>query len=413
MPSKFRTGAEEAAKSQMASFNRVDFFSVADGKSVVVRFLMDYDEWPSVEVHTMVPVQKKQPEGRRSWPKTIPAICRRTKLPDATPADVQATMPYFPYLYPDCYICDHIRKADGKAIGRSSRSFTLLVVREEVRGDGSPELGGETNKGKLLGYKDRMKEVQVTDATGKPTGDIEKVRDIQIVQQAYSNFFIHLEGMAGVHGTLLDRDYFIKRKGESTDTEYQIVHLDPQYVNGQNGPVIFDLRDAEFAKRYGIEITGQGRIYPEELDLDAHIERQMGDRYYGLYIDPRIPQPVEGKSDNSSDGQATATPVAKPETEGSADQMAALRDRVVGYSKGANGPAEAPAAPTEAPVVAPAASAAPPAAQTVTLPPGASLEPPVVPAAAPAPPAPAQAPVTVPDDLPVAPGQPVVVPDFG
>jgi hypothetical protein len=395
MPSKFRTGAEEAAKSQSASFNRVDYFSVADGKSVVVRFLMDYDEWPSVEVHTMVPVQKKQPEGRKSWPKTVPAICRRTKLPDATPPEVQATMPYFPYLYPDCYICDHIRKADGKAIGRSSRSFTLLVIREEVRGDGSDALGGEANKGKLLGYKDKMKEVQVTDATGKSTGDVEKVRDIQIVQQAYSNFFIHLEGMAGVHGTLLDRDYFIKRKGESTDTEYQIVHLDPQYVNGSNGPVIFDLRDPEFAKRYGIEITPQGRIYPEELDLDAHIERQMGDRYYGLYIDPRIPQPVEGKSDNSADGQATATPVAKPETEASADQMAALRDRVVGYSKG--NAAEAPAA-------APQVPAAAPAAQTVTLPPGATLEPPVT--------APA-APQTNGDDLPVAPGQPVVVPDFG
>jgi hypothetical protein len=399
MPSKFRTGPEESAKSQMASFNRVDFFSVADGKSVVVRFLMDYDEWPSVEVHTMVPVQKKQPEGRRSWPKTVPAICRRTKLPDATPMDVQATMPYFPCLYPDCYICDHIRKADGKAIGRSSRSFTLVVIREEVRGDGSAELGGEVNKGKLLGYKDKMKEVAVVDATGKPTGDVEKVRDIQIVQQAYSNFFIHLEGMAGVHGTLLDRDYFVKRKGESTDTEYQIVHLDPQHVQGASGPVIFDLRDPEFAKRYGIEVTDQGRIYPEELDLDAHIERQMGDRYYGLYIDPRIPQPVEGRSDNSSDSQATATPVAKPETEASADQMAALRDRVVGYSKGANGPVEAPAAAAEAP-----------AAPTITLPAGATLEPPVVPAAAPAAP---QAPVTVSDDLPVAPGQPVVVPDFG
>jgi hypothetical protein len=384
----------------MASFNRVDFFSVPDGKSVVVRFLLDYDEWPSVEVHTMVPVQKKQPEGRRSWPKTVPAICRRTKLPDATPADVQATMPYFPYLFPDCYICDHIRKADGKAIGRSSRSFTLVVIREEVRGDGSDALGGETNKGKLLGYKDKMKEVAVVDATGKPTGDVEKVRDIQIVQQAYSNFFIHLEGMAGVHGTLLDRDYFIKRKGESTDTEYQIVHLDPQYVNGANGPVIFDLRDAEFAKRYGIEVTPQGRIYPEELDLDAHIDRQMGDRYYGLYIDPRIPQPVENQGTSANGGSpATATPVAKPETEGSADQMAALRDRVVGYSKGANGPAEAPAAP--------AAAAEAPA---VTLPPGATLEPPVVPAAAPAAP---QAPVTVPDDMPVAPGAPVIVPDFG
>ena len=92
--SKFRSGAEEAAKSQMSSFNRVDFFSVEPDKSVVVRFLMDYDEWPSVEVHTMVPVQKEKPAERRSWPKTVPAICRRTKLPDSTPLDVQATMPF-------------------------------------------------------------------------------------------------------------------------------------------------------------------------------------------------------------------------------------------------------------------------------------------------------------------------------
>jgi hypothetical protein len=400
MPSKFRSGAAEAAKSQLASFNRVDFFSVEADKSVVVRFLMDYDEWPSVEVHTMVPVQKPKPESRRNWPKTIPAICRRTKLPDATPPEVQATLPYFPYLFPDCYICDSIRKSDGKAIGRSSRSFTLVVIREEVRGDGSPELGGEAQKGKLLGYKDRMKEVAVVDASGRPTGDVEKVRDIQIVQQAYSNFFIHLEGMAGVHGTLLDRDYYIKRKGESTDTEYQVVHLDQQRVNGANGPVVFDLREPEFAKRYGIEITTQGRFYPEELDLDAHIERQMGDRYYGLYIDPRIPQPVEGSGGNASNGEApAAAPVAKPDTEATSDQLAALRDRVVGYSKTA---VETPTAPAEAPTV-PAAVVVP---EGITLPAGATLEPPVVSQ-------PVAQPVTVPDDLPVAPGEPVVVPDFG
>lgn len=393
--SKFRTGAEESSKSQMASFNRVDFFSIEDGKSVVVRFLMDYDEWPSVEVHTMVPVQKEKPQDRRSWPKTVPAICRRTKLPESLPADVQATMPFFPYLYPDCYVCDHIRKADGKPVSRTSRTFTLLVMREEVRGDGSAEFGGEANKGKLLGYKDKMKEVAVVDSAGKPTGDVERVRDIRIVQQAYSNFFIHLEGMAGVHGTLLDRDYFIKRKGESTDTEYQIVHLDPQYVKAADGSTrIFDLRDPEFAKRYGIEITPQGRIYPKELDLDEHIERQMSDRYYGLYLDPRIPQPVEGSGGNT-DGQAAqpVAQVAKPDTEATSDQMAALRDRVVGYSKaqaaeGNGSPAEAPQSPAPAPEPQPVAQAPQPA------------------------PAPPQ-PVTVPDDMPVAPGAPIAVPDFG
>jgi hypothetical protein len=390
--SKFRTGSEEAAKSQMASFNRVDFFSVEPDKSVVVRFLMDYDEWPSVEVHTMVPVQKDKPEGRNTWPKTVPAICRRTKLPDGTPPEVRETMPFFPYLYPDCYVCDHIRKADGKPISRTSRSFTLLVIREEVRGDGSAELGGETNKGKLLGYKDKMKEVAVVDSAGKPTGDIEKVRDIRIVQQAYSNFFIHLEGMAGVHGTLLDRDYFIKRKGESTDTEYQIVHLDPQYVNGQNGAVVFDLRDPEFAKRYGIEVTTEGRIYPKDLDLDEHIERQMADRYYGLYLDPRLPQTVDGSGGNSSSATPAAPQIAKPDTEATSDQMAALRDRVVGYSKataiegnGGNGAETAPETPQ--PVAEPVAAAVP--AQTPVM----------VPAGA--------------EDLPVAPGPAMVTPDFG
>jgi hypothetical protein len=360
---------------------------------------MDYDEWPSVEVHTMVPVQKEKPADRRTWPKTVPAICRRTKLPDSTPPDVQATMPFFPYLYPDCYVCDHIRKPDGKPISRTSRSFTLLVIREEVRGDGSPELGGETNKGKLLGYKDRMKEVAVVDSAGKPTGDVEKVRDIRIVQQAYSNFFIHLEGMAGVHGTLLDRDYFIKRKGESTDTEYQIVHLDPQYVNGANGAVIFDLRSPEFAKRYNIEVTPQGRVYPKELDLDEHIERQMADRYYGLYLDPRIPQPVEGSGDSSAAATPAVPQVAKPDTEATSDQMAALRDRVVGYSK--TQAVEGNGAPAEAPQSVPEPAAAQAPVQVPSAPP----------AAVQAPPAPQ--PVTVPDDMPVSPGQPVVTPDFG
>ena len=362
--SKFRTGVEEAAKSQGASFQRVEYFSLEDGESAVVRFLTDYDEWATCDVHTMVPVQKQKPENRQSWPKTVGAVCRKTKLPDGST------------LYPDCYICDHIRTPQGGAIKRSSRTYTICVIREQVVGDGSDALGGEAMKGKLLGYRDKMKEVAVTDATGKATGEIEQVRDIRIVGQAWKNFFGHLEAMAGVHKTLLDRDYFIKRKGDDKDTDYQIVHLDPQMMRTDDGGTkVYDLRDPEIAARYGITIgpdqwipdpkNAPGlakpvRHYPEDLDVDVYIERQASDEYYGMYFDPTKPQVSRSSSGDSPAQAQTAQVVTKPNTEASADQMAALRARVTDYSAAQAAP---PAEPASAP--APAAEAPAPAPQPV------------------------------------------------
>lgn len=394
--SMFRTGMEEAAKSQNASFQRVEYFKLDDGEQIVVRFLCDYDETASVDVHTMVPVQKSAPEGRKNWPKTVGAVCRRTELPGGQ------------FLFPDCYIDDHIRTPTGGVIKKSQRTYGLAVVREQVIGDGTEALGGEANKGKLLGYRDKMKDVQVTDATGKATGDVEKVRDVRIVGQAYKNFWSHLEGMAGVHGTLLDRDYYIKRKGDDTSTEYQIVHLDPQHVNVDGTVVVFDLRDPRFAERYGItigpdtwtpdpkrpEYTKPRRHYPEELDIDRHIMRQMDDHYYGMYFDPRLPQEVRGGSATPGEAQA-AQPVAKPNSEASSDQMEALRSRVTSYSQQpAGAPAEAEA-PPQTPTPEPAPAAPAPAAE-----------------APPSAPAPAPAPAPVPEPVPAT-GGPVVVPDFG
>lgn len=380
--SMFRTGMEEAAKSQNASFQRVEYFKLDDGESVVVRFLRDYDECANVDVHTMVPVQKAKPEGRQNWPKTVGAVCRRTELGNGN------------YLFPDCYICDHIRTQSGSVPKKSQRTYGLVVIREQVIGDGTEALGGPAMQGKLLGYRDKMKDVQVTDATGKATGATESVRDIRIVGQAYKNFWSHLEGMAGVHGTLLDRDYYIKRKGDDTSTEYQVVHLDQQHMKKADGStVIFDLRDPEFAQRYGITIgpdtwtpnpknpqfTKLVRHYPEDLDIDKHIMRQMDDHYYGMYFDPRLPQETRGGSATSGDGQA-APVQPKPNTEASADQMEALRNRVTGYAQ-------------QQPAASPEATEAPPA---------------------PAPAAPAQPAAEAPAPAPVpATAGPVVVPDFG
>ena len=49
-----------------------------------------------------------------------------------------------------------------------------------------------------------------------------------LLNQGRKNYFSIIEGFAGRYGTLLDRDYYVLRKGAGqSDTSYQIAPLDP------------------------------------------------------------------------------------------------------------------------------------------------------------------------------------------
>lgn len=331
----FKRGAEaaaEAAKAQQAGFNRAAFFGIKDGESIVVRFLTDGDAWVVVDMHGNVPTKAKPAGYTGNWPERMGAVCRYTKLDDgSTIAD-------------DCYICDNMTETRKKKnseereqipFGKSARPWALACVREEVRNETGTE---------ILGYRDQEREVQKEDDKGNKT--VEKVKDVVMINMGYKNFFSALEGFFAVYHTLLDRDYRITRKGAGTDTDYDIVPLDPSTMaDGRR----FDLREPDLMERYT----------PFMPDLVAEVEQRASNAFYGRFFDPN----VVVTSEESGNGAQTTKP--STEVANQAD-LKSLRERVMGYSPGAtdqqpsadappNGgtPTPEPAAP---PAPAPAAS---------------------------------------------------------
>lgn len=335
----FRKGADASADASKGggNFPKTHYFGLSDAESAIVRFLTDKDDWPVVDQHMNVPTKnqpKDWPDGA-NWPAKMGAVCRADKA-------------LKPVYANGCYICDNL--IDGKAVKKpSGRTWALACLREEVFGDGTLEMGGQEMKGKVVGICDQVREVAILDKDGKPTGDSTKEKAVVVVNMGYKNFFSALHGFAGHYGTVLDRDYLIKRKGTDETTTYAIIPLDPIDIgqapaNPPNPqfPNRYDLRAPEFAERYKTDI-----------DLVDLLLDRSSDEFYARFFDKRVESPPLKKKEG--DTSVTVVP-EKADNEPSGDRMAALASRVTDY--GAAAPAAAPAA--AAPAAEPAAPAAAP-----------------------------------------------------
>lgn len=292
----FRKGAEAAEKaSKSGNFQRTEFFGLDDGESAIVRFITDADAWIVVNQHQNVPTRPK-PEGVEKWPERMGAVCRKDEA--------------FEGMFEDCYICDCIKQGNGKKYPNSARTWALACLREEVIGDGTKKLGGAAMKGKKVGYRDVIREVQKTDDKGEATGDVIKEKAVVVVNLGFKNFFSIMQGFASHYGTVLDRDYSIKRKGDGLDTTYNIVPLDP---------VGLDLRDPDTLAKYDIGI-----------DLEAVISERASDNYYDRFFDVRHPIPARD-SDKSEGAPADQQSKPQPEEEDEA-ALAEMMSRVKDYS---------------------------------------------------------------------------------
>lgn len=294
----FRRGADEAAAAvKSGGFARTHYFSIEDGEEAVLRFLTDanpdpnnphVEAWIVVQQHQMVPTKDK-PEGwEGNWPKAMGAVCR---YDDA-----------FKDVYNDCYICDHLVGKHERVRKPAPRIWALAALRERVFEDG-----------KLVGIKDVEREVtrKKRDKDGKETGEEETTKEkaIVVVNMGWKNFFNALQGFASVYGTILDRDYWIKRSGASTDTTYQIVNIDP--IPG------YDLRDPEVMKKY-----------ESGYDLAEIISGNASDEFYAKFFDPRVSVDKDG---NIIKTGAPVESQAKPEGDVDQGRLSALAERVRGY----------------------------------------------------------------------------------
>jgi hypothetical protein len=328
MSGNFRKGAEAAADASKGggNFARTQFFGIEDGKTAIVRFLTDAQDWIVVDQHQVVPTKPAPadwPAGS-NWPEKMGSVCRKD--------------PAFAGVYDECYICDHV--VDGKKVRKAgARTWALACLREEVLGDGTDALGGPDMKGKVVGIRDQTREVTLPEKDGQPEKTVTE-KAIVVVNMGYKNFFSILQGFAGRYGTVLDRDYWIKRSGSSTDTTYQIVPLDPiETASGR-----FDLRNPEFMARY-----------QSDVDLEQVISDRADDEFYARFFDPRVTVSKEGKVEAS--GQQAAPP-PPPDQDVSPERMAALASRVKGYGPQGDAPPLTTESSGTQPAPAPAAAAA-------------------------------------------------------
>jgi hypothetical protein len=336
----------------------VDFFKLDDGQMIYCRFLTDSYEIMDVMVHSMYPTKPK-PEGHEgNWPKSISAVCRNTKMGDGSP------------MFPDgCYCCEHPRMDDGKPRNAIARTYGLMVVREEVVSDGSEKFTiPGSNPPKVIpnrqraGFRDRKREYQGFDfTTNEKSGLVEMVPDVLLAEMGWNNFWVGVEGIAQVFGTICNQEISIRRTGSGmNDTKYAIVQL---------GPTSYDLRDPQALAKYGIEVTGyddMGRPikkYPPHYSLPHMLYNRASDEYYARYIDPT-------KSVQKGTAGVEQVVSKAPAEEVSQASLEAMRARLVSSQAPVQEPipVQVPAADVAQPVaqVAPApqpvSTAAPPAA---------------------------------------------------
>lgn len=297
----FRRGAKAAKEaSKGTDFARTKFFGLKDQEVAYIRFLMDADEWISVDQHQMVPTKPKPDSYKgENWPEKMGAVCRRDEA----------------FSYGECYICDFLVGDGTKVRKPSSRVWAIAALREEIIGDGSPELGGPDKKGKVFGMRDKTREVTIPAREAKdgqearPEQTIEE-KDIVVVNLGYKNFFGIVEGYAERYGTVCDRDFWIKREGADQSTQYKVVPVDDP-VRDKDGNVLSPKTHPE--------------RWAHEIVLEDVISERASDEFYAKFFDPRVTATEDGKV------ESTGAEAPKPENEIDEEKLAAMRDRVKSF----------------------------------------------------------------------------------
>lgn len=331
----FSRGADAAkAKAKSVAFAKTNWFTLGDGEKIIVRFLTDafppdendasqkhVEAWISVLQHGGVKTKPKPDGFEGNWPARMGAVCRYDEA--------------FGGYYEDCYICDHLVPNKDLGLKRpSARVWSLGAIREVVIGDGTDALGGPERKGQPVGVRDKTREEVIPAREAKDGQEAREektvtVKDIVVINQGYKNFFAQLQGFAQEYGTVLDRDYTIRREGDDLATEYHIIPREPiQTADG----ALFDLRNAEHAAKY-----------ETSLNLADVVARQATDEYYARFFDPRFEIDKDGEVVKTG---SSPEPVKSEGVEPDAARLAEVAARVKGKPV-AQAEEETPAAASE------------------------------------------------------------------
>ena len=320
----FATGAAEAeefvkseAEARKAARGGTNWFSLKEDRDMeALRFLIPHTKWTYTKQHDFIK-PKAAPSDKptdRDWPKTVGAICRYTPVgPNKRPA------------FDECYICDNMKDEKGRREVPTNKIWTLAAARLSLIGTDELAEQGRIHPTQV-GQKviiDEAELVDEMDPAGNTTGNKVWRKKIYIVNQSVRNFFSPLTTIAGLQGTITDRDYMIIRKGEKggNKVDYETVDLGPfdvtVYKEGSDSEtevIRYDTADPRIAKLYdghGIDVAAMLKM----------INRRVSKQYYDFYFDPRAS--VSWKDFyQDGDGDSSAASSAAPPPPPSAAQQA-------------------------------------------------------------------------------------------
>jgi hypothetical protein len=296
------------------------------GDSAILRLLQESPEWYQARTHRFVEVTRSAPEGYEGkWPGGLSATCREDEKFKAI------------NLYPDgCPICESPQKNkfNAKQTMRDSAvnlRYTLAVEREEVVGDGSPEMGGPEMAGKK-GYRDKMVKVPVWGDDGEPLKDEEgKVISVErpslvIVSGTMYSMFGGLKAMAETYDSLRRRDFKVKRVKNPTGNGdmYQWFPMDPipGLEPGTDNWKVYE----ETIKAW----------CPGGLSVARIIGEKSSHEYFERFFtrEGKLVWPKEGgaKPQSSGGGNGFAVPSAAPQ-QVDQDKLAAMQARIMRQSQ--------------------------------------------------------------------------------
>ena len=304
--------SRDAVKSPSGAYSKAVYFRPENGEEYYLRFLTDRlavetedgsfaGGWITTKTHQNVPTRPAPAGHKGNWPAAMSPVCRYD--PQFSDAG-----------FADCFVCDFMMPSNDR-IKRPNRVWALAVLREEYRDE----------NGKVA-YRDVMREVSDRDKEGNVTVTREEPA-IVVVEQSHNLFFSNFEGYFDRNGTILDRDFWVKREGEKLETTYRIIGLDQ--TTAEDGTIL-DLRNAEQMARYLPDAAKVGSAKAAEEALLPIIENRMSDDFYSKFFDTRVPQGSTGSSTPVATSSTPATP--PPDNDGKAISVEDLRSKLTGYS---------------------------------------------------------------------------------
>lgn len=321
--SLLRRGDEDDEPKFKASWRREPYISFKEtGDFAILRPLYESSEWFRARTHRFVPVSKPKPEGQEGrWPQYMSATCRKDSV----------LRQYFP---DGCPICTSpLRTRFDKTMDEAAEDlrYTLMVEREEVIGDGSPEMGGEQFRG-VKGIVDKMIDVPVFDEKGEPIKDqFVKRPSIVIVSETMYKMFGAIKAVGEAYGSLRNQDIKIKRipnpNGKKGDI-YQAIGLkeiDSIKPGTEHWQTYLDAVQAWTPDPTGLSVA---RVVIQKADKD-HYERFFTTD--GQFVLPKQAAPVSnGFAPSGGEAAPPSAPKAAPAQEVDEEKLAAMKARVMG-----------------------------------------------------------------------------------